>query len=156
VASAITSPTTTEDLLAILTAHVDGESEHVEAYRRLAHTMNDPIVKMLMDLVIEDEERHHDLMRRMSARLRDDLEATRSDSALPYAPSPRNGRLKGFAAIVEAYAKDERQGIRQLRRLASDAGLIYDGVFALLLETMADDSAKHERVMRFVLRRIAE
>ena len=153
--SAITSPTTTEDLLAILSAHVDGESEHIEAYRRLSHTIEDPIVKMLMDLVIEDEERHHDLMRRMAARLRDDLQATRSDAALPYAPSPRNGRLRGFAAIVEAYAKDERQGIRQLRRLACDAGLIYDGVFALLLETMADDSAKHERVMRFVLQRIA-
>lgn len=151
----IPTPSTTEDLLAILSAHVDGESEHIEAYRRLSETMDDPIVKLLMDLVVEDEERHHDLMRRMAARLRDDLQATRSENALPYASSPRNGRLKGFAAIVEAYATDERHGIRELRRLASDAGLLYDGVFALILETMADDSAKHERVMRFVLRRIA-
>jgi rubrerythrin len=155
VASAITSPTTTEDLLAVLSAHVDGESEHVEAYRRLAQTINDPIVKLLMDLIVEDEQRHHELMMRMAARLRDDLEATRSAYALPYAPSPRNGRLQAFAAIVAEHARDERKGARELRRLADDAGLIYDGVFALLLETMADDSAKHERVMRFVLRRIA-
>lgn len=154
--SAITSPSTTEDLLAILSAHVDGEAEHVEAYRRLSMTIDDPIVKFLMDLVVEDEGRHHELMRRMAARLRDDLQATRSESPLPYAPSPRNGRLKAFATIVEAYAKDERHGIRELRRLADDAGLIYGGVFRLILETMADDSAKHERVMRFVLRRIAE
>lgn len=153
---AVATPSSTEELLAMLGAHVDGESEHIEAYRRLADTIDDPIVKVLMDLVIEDEERHHELMRRMTARLRDDLEATRSEAALPYAPSPRNGRLRGFAAVVEAYAKDERQGVRQLRRLAGDASLIYDGLFALLLETMADDSAKHERIMRFVLRRIAE
>ncbi|MEK6206651.1 MAG: hypothetical protein AABM32_03330 [Chloroflexota bacterium] len=150
-----TAPSTTEDLLAILDAHVDGESEHVEAYRRFSHTMSDPIVKLLMDLVVEDEARHHELMRRMAARLRDDIRATRSEDALPYAPSPRNGRLRGFAAVVDAYARDERREVRQLRRLASDAGLLYDGVFALILETMADDSAKHERVMRFVLRRIA-
>ncbi len=153
---AVATPSTTEDLLAILDAHVAGESEHIEAYRRLSHTIGDPIVKLLMDLVAEDEERHHDLMRRMAARLRDDIKATQSDGALPYVPSPRNGRLRGFAAVVEAYAKDERQGVRELRRLASDAGLLYDGIFALILETMADDSAKHERVMRFVLRRIAE
>jgi rubrerythrin len=152
---AIPRPSTTEDLLAILTAHVDGESEHIDAYRRLSHAMDDPIVKLLMDLVVEDEERHHELMRRMAARLHDDLQATRSESALPYAAAPRNGRLKAFAAIVDAYARDERHGIRELRRLAADAGLLYDGVFALILETMADDSAKHERVMRFVLRRIA-
>jgi hypothetical protein len=153
---AASSPSSTEDLLAILTSHVDGESEHIEGYRRLSHVIDDPIVKLLMDLVVEDEERHHELMRRMAARLGDDIHATRSDSALPYATSPRNGRLRGFAAVVDAYARDERQGIRQLRRLASEAGLLYDGVFSLLLETMADDSAKHERVMRFVLRRIAE
>lgn len=154
-ASAITSPTTSEDLLAILSAHVDGESEHIEAYRRLSHTIEDPIVKLLMDLVIEDEQRHHELMLRMAARLSDDLQATRSANALPYAPSPRNGRLRAFAAIVDEHARDERQGVRELRRLADEAGLIYDGLFRLILETMADDSAKHERVMRFVLQRIA-
>jgi hypothetical protein len=36
-ARAIPAPSTTE-LLAILNAHVDGESEHVEGYRRLSHT----------------------------------------------------------------------------------------------------------------------
>ena len=153
---AVASPSSTEDLLAILSAHVNGESEHIEAYRRLSHNIEDPIVKLLMDLIVEDEQRHHELMLRMTARLRDDLEATRSVYALPYAPPPRNGRLKAFAAIVEEHARDERRGARELRRLADDARLIYDGVFGLILETMADDSAKHERVMRFVLERIAK
>lgn len=154
-ARAIPAPSTTEDLLAVLNAHVEGEAEHIEAYRRLAHTIDDPIVKLLMDLVVEDEQRHHELMLRMAARLGDDLQATRSANALPYAPSPRNGRLRAFAAIVDEHARDERQGVRVLRRLADDAGLIYGGLFRLILETMADDSAKHERVMRFVLQRIA-
>jgi hypothetical protein len=155
-ARAFPAPSTTEDLLSVLNAHVDGESEHIEAYRRLSHTIEDPIVKLLMDLIVEDEQRHHELMLRMAARLRDDLETTHSAYALPYAPSPHNGRLRAFAAIVEEHARDERHGVRELRRLADDAGLIYDGLFRLILETMADDSAKHERVMRFVLQRIAD
>jgi rubrerythrin len=153
---AVTRVSTTEDLLAVLDAHVGGESEHIETYRRLSNTIGDPIVKLLIDLVVEDEESHHNLMRRMAARLRDDLTATWSEDALPYVPAPKDRQLRGLASAIAAYAKDERHGARELSRLANDARLLYDGVFGLILETMADDSAKHERVLRFVLRRIAD
>jgi len=33
---------------------------------------------------------------------------------------------------------------------------MYGGAFALLLETMARDSEKHELVMRFILRRLED
>ena len=153
---AVSRVSTTEDLLAVLDAHVGSESDHIDTYRRLSGTIGDPIATLLIDLIVEDEESHHNLMRRMAARLRDDLTATRSEGALPYVPAPKDRALRGLALVIAAHATGERQGARELSRLANDARLLYDGVFGLILETMADDSAKHERILRFVLRRIAE
>jgi CRISPR/Cas system-associated protein Csm6 len=107
-----------------------------------------------MDLVLEDEERHHDLFRRMTARMREDVEATHSAEALPYRSATENGRSRDLARVVESYARDESETAQTLRRLAKDARPLYGGLFGLLLDTMADDSQKHERVMRFVLSRI--
>jgi rubrerythrin len=148
-------PETTEELLRIFEAHTSGEAKHIDAYRDLAQSVADPIVSVLMDLVLEDEERHHDLFRRMTARLRDDVEATRSAEALPYRAATDQGRSRDVADVVESYARDETETARTLRHLAKDARLLYGGLFGLLLDTMADDSEKHERVMRFVLSRIS-
>lgn len=152
----VAAPSTTEELLRIFEAHTSGEAKHIDAYRALAHSVSDPIVSVLMDLVLEDEERHHDLFRRMTARLRDDIEATRSAEALPYRSATENGRSRDVAHVVESYARDESETARTLRSLAKDARLLYGGLFGLLLDTMADDSEKHERVMRFVLSRISQ
>jgi len=43
-----------------------------------------------------------------------------------------------------------------MRDLAKHASGLYGGVFSLLLETMARDSEKHERIMRFILQRLSD
>jgi rubrerythrin len=151
----VVAPSTTDELLRILDAHVGGETEHIDAYRKLAHEIADPVVAVLMDLVIEDEERHHDLLRRMASRLRNDIEATRAEDALPYASRAPDGRHgEELAAVVEGYARDETTSAHEMRHLAKDARSLYGGLLGLLLDTMADDSEKHERIMRFVLKRL--
>jgi rubrerythrin len=149
----VAAPSTTDELLRILDGHVGGETEHIDAYRKLAYEIADPVVSVLMDLVIEDEERHHDLLHRMASRLRNDLEATKSADALPYASRAPDGG-QGLAAVVEGYARDETTSAREMRRLAKDARSLYGGLLGLLLDTMADDSEKHERILRFVLKRL--
>jgi rubrerythrin len=108
----------------------------------------------MMDLVIEDEDRHHDLLRRMAARLRNDIEATSEAGALPYTRSEKGRWAKEIAGLVEDYARDEIAGSREMRRLARECRSLYDGMLGLLLDTMADDSEKHERILRFILKRL--
>ena len=139
----------------VIEAHVANEAEHVAEYRAFAAQAKDPLVATLLSLVVEDEERHHALMRRMALRLRDDIEMTRSLDALEVFPMGRGGTA-GLAERSRAYADDERQGAKVLRDLAREAGHMYGGAFALLLETMARDSEKHELVMRFIVRRLAD
>ena len=144
-----------EQLENVIEAHVRNEAEHVFGYRAIAAEVKDPLAAMLVSLVIEDEERHHELMRRMAARLRDDIAGTRSDEGLRVFPVGGGGTAS-LAERTRAYADDEREGAKVLRELAKDTGRIYGGAFALLLETMARDSEKHELVMRFILRRLED
>ena len=144
-----------ERLQLVIETHAAGEEDHIAGYRRLGTLSGDLVTGMLVDLVLEDEERHHGLLRRMAARLRDDIEMTRSTASLPASAPPENTSAT-LLALTREYAEDERKGARVLRGLAKQASGLYGGVFSLLLETMARDSEKHERVMRFILRRLGD
>jgi CheY-like chemotaxis protein len=43
----------------------------------------DPVVKLLVGLILEDEQRHHSLLRSMVRRLQEEVEFVASASALP-------------------------------------------------------------------------
>lgn len=141
-------------LLELIDAHRRAEEEHIAAYRDLVRTSRDPVIATLIDLILEDEERHHDLLRRMAARLRDDIDLRHAPGSLggraPYDPAAGN-----LAAATREFAQEEREGARKLRQLAHDGQDVQGGLFSLLLETMAHDSEKHEKILRFVLERLA-
>ena len=72
-----------EYLLQALEAHLNAERASLAQYRALAESTQDPIVALIMGIVLEDEERHHTLLRRLAARLNDDLSWVQSWDALP-------------------------------------------------------------------------
>ncbi len=136
-----------ERLLRALEAHAAAEAESMEAYERLADQSGDPLVALLMGLVLEDERRHHGLLERMAHNL--DREAAASE------PVPSDGARLGEAiGATRALIREEREGARYLRHLARQEPKLCDGTYALLLETMARDSEKHEHILRFILRRL--
>jgi hypothetical protein len=112
-----------EHLLDAVEFHIQEEGESVAEYEHLAATTHDPVITMLLRLVVEDEGRHHELMRRIATNLKDGLYWTHSSEALPDASIP--------------HAADPHQGLD-----------------SLLLELMAMDSAKHERIMHYIAQRM--
>jgi rubrerythrin len=143
-------------LLVAFERHVASEADTVAAYRQLTETSADPVVALLMQQVVDDEERHHQLLGGMAARLRDTLQWTHSPDALPTRGTPPEAEAGALLAQVREFARQERDGARQARELAKQQAELYDGLFALLLETMAADSEKHERILSFIARRIQE
>ena len=141
-----------ERLIDVFKDHASAESESLAQYRHLVAATNDPTVALLMRMVLEDEERHHDLLRRMAISLRNDLRWSRSVDDLPKAPVPAGAASAEMISTTKARILEEREGVRQLRRLARDEKHLYNGLFSLLLEVMAMDSEKHERILRFILR----
>ncbi len=52
--------------------------------------------------------------------------------------------------------RDEHEGARHVRHLARQEPTLCDGLYPLLLETIARDSEKHATILRYVLRHIEE
>lgn len=143
-----------ERVVKAIEAHEAAEEEAIVTYRSMA-AGGDPAIALVMQLVVEDEERHHRLMEQVATRLNDDLRWTSTPGALPAAT--RGAVVTTSISLAEArrLADDERQGVTHLRRLAREIAALHDGLPALLLEMMALDSEKHERVLHYVEHRLA-
>jgi len=149
-------------LLRVFEAHTAAETDTLVEYRRLAESSPDPTIALLMQLVLEDEERHHGLLARMSSRLHDALDWTHTADALPTDKAPAvNDRTAAVTrtatlAAIREFARHEREGAHQLREIAKQQRDLYGGLFSLILQIMAMDSEKHETILRFIDQRLAD
>ena len=146
---------TFEQLLGAVGAHAAAETAALGEYGRLAEASADPVIALLMRMVLEDEERHHGLLQRIAATLRDALYWTHSPGALPQETSQHQRPPRDLVAVAHALVAEEQTGARALRHLAQREKGIDAGLHSLLLEMMAMDSDKHAHVLQFVERRLA-
>ena len=80
---------TIEWLLQTVERHAAAEQDALAEYEFVAEASADPVVALVMRLILEDEERHHGLLRRIEVTLRDALNWTHSPSALPEPALPQ-------------------------------------------------------------------
>lgn len=147
---------TVEWLLGAVERHASAEQEALAQYEFVAEASQDPVVALLMRLILEDEERHHALFRRMQATLSDALNWTHSRSALPGGSVPEQPLGDDLVAITRGLVNEEHSGARILRHLAHTEEGIDSGLESVLLEMMAMDSEKHARLLQFVQHRLEQ
>jgi hypothetical protein len=147
-------PGTVEWLLHAVERHASAEAETLVQYEQLAVSSGDPVVALVMRLILDDEERHHGLLKRIEASLSDALNWSHSPAALPTAPTPQQPLQADLAAVARALIAEERTGARKMRELADQEKGISGGLHSLLLEMMALDSEKHARLLHFVENRL--
>src|SRR5207249_5749264 len=80
---------TIEWLLEAVERHASAEQDALAEYEFVAQASADPVIALVMRLILEDEERHHGLLRRIEVTLRDALNWTHSPSALPEPALPQ-------------------------------------------------------------------
>jgi hypothetical protein len=141
-------------LLDTVQHHASAEETSLAEYRELAERTSDPVVRLLVQLVLDDEARHHDLLARMAISLQDALSWTHSSDALPVVWAGDAPADPAFIATTQARIREEQEGARILHGLARKQVHVADGLFSLLLECMAMDSQKHERILRFIQKRL--
>ncbi len=142
-------------LLAAVRGHIRDETPSVLAYARLGRETSDPIVAVVMELLVEEEERHHTLLERIASSLQDRLDWAMASSALPLGAEPASRTEHETAQTVRALEDEERRGAQALRDLAHREVTEETGLACLLLETMAMDSDKHAHLLAFVAERLA-
>ena len=149
-------PGTVEWLLDAVERHANAEQDALGEYERIGAASGDPVILLVMRLILDDEQRHHGLLKRMEATLSDALNWTHSPNALPKANPPREALAEELVSDVRALIDEEHTGARYLRELAHQQKSIDDGLHTVLLEMMAVDSDKHARLLEFVQQRLAK
>ncbi|HEY2596126.1 MAG TPA: hypothetical protein VGK33_19720 [Chloroflexota bacterium] len=148
-------PGSVEWLLDAVQRHATAEQDALARYEYLGASSGDPVIALVMQLILEDEERHHGLLKRIETTLRDALNWTRSPAALPLSAPPRLPVAVDLVETARALVKEERTGAHHLRALAQQDDAARAGLQSVLLEMMAMDSEKHARLLQFVHDRLA-
>jgi hypothetical protein len=151
-------PSLAERLTRALEAHAAAESHGWATCQQLADRLDDPLSRLLLGLIVEDDRRHESLLQSMVHRLNEDV---RPDSALALtadaldtAAGLSSNELPELAADLRGLIRDEHEGARYLRHLGRKDPNLYAGLYQLLLETIARDAEKHALILRFLLRRM--
>jgi hypothetical protein len=150
------SSDTAESLLNAVERHAMAEQDALELYENLRTASGDPVVALVMQLILDDEVRHHGLLKRMEATLRDALNWTHSPNALPTSGTPSQPVTQALVDTAGALIKEEHTGARYLREMAHREKTVNSGLNSLLIEMMAMDSEKHARLLQFVHDRLVQ
>ncbi len=135
--------------------HASHEERWLSSYKESAKQSSDPLIRFLLNLIVADEERHHDLTNRMVAKLKDELAWTRSQAAA-HRPVERGDKRKRLLRSVEDFIAAERKGIKEYERLKKMSKGLYREVFVLLYTTMIHDSHKHIGILEFLSSKLTE
>src|SRR6266571_1506401 len=122
---------TIEWLLEAVERHARAEQGALAEYAFVAEASGDPVIALVMRLILEDEERHHGLLRRIEASLRDALNWTHSPSALPIASVPQQPVARDLVAITRGLVDEERGGAKMMRDLAQREKGIHTGLHSM-------------------------
>lgn len=138
-----------ERLLDQLEAHEESERALLSDYRYAARFGSDRGVDFLMNLILEDEERHHRLMRTMASDVRSALLWHAPGDPLPDVGSTRQAAAN-LLVQTEQFLEVEDQSADQLRHLKKAVKGVNSGLLELIVDGMERDTQKHIGILKFI------
>jgi rubrerythrin len=141
-----------QELLDYLGDHMDKEREALRRYGALAADEPDDRIRYLLQMILEDEVRHHQLFAEIVNALRSELEQREQSPRVPSGRGVRrNGDHEALLKETEALLELEKDDVRVLRRLDRQLRAVADtSWWAVLLEVMVLDTKKHVRILETV------
>lgn len=134
----------------LLKEHGPREGEALAAYEQLAEESSDSAHRYLMELIIEDERRHHRVIEEMLHAVESFVWEVDVEPRTPAAVRRPDERI--YEATGELL-KLEREDARELRRLKKELrGSRAWSVHGLLVDVMLQDTNKHIKILEFIRR----
>jgi hypothetical protein len=137
-------------LHAHLKGHVETERAMLEKYAEVAERTDSKAFRYLVNLLIDEEVRHHRLFSEMADSLETQALMKREEPDIPYMDFQRADRaavLEGANELLE----NEKRDIGELKRLQRDLRDLKDTtLWGLLVELMERDTEKHIAILKFV------
>jgi rubrerythrin len=138
------------DLYAHLTAHVEGERGLLQQYRSAAEASPSKALRYLVDLLIEDEIRHHRIFTDLAESLKNDALLKNTDPAIPYLDLNQTSDREAVIDLTDELLQREQADAQELKRLRHELRDVKDtSLWELLVEVMERDTQKHISILRF-------
>jgi hypothetical protein len=142
------SPNDREALAAEIDRHVTEEGEILKAYRRFSDMLKQGPLSVLVDHITTEEEMHHFLL----CTLSEWLKAPPEPGASLAAQGLGRGEVLRHTQALQAHEQQTIEACRDLKsRLAGDDRELFEA----LLDAIALDSEKHQRLLAVVEKLIA-
>ncbi len=143
--------TGSRNLVNLLKRHGSEEGELLAAYEDIAEHSTDEGARYLINLILEDERRHHRLLVEMANSIAWGDPSVSPDTATPAISNSVDGELllptRELRRAEEADYRKLRRMRRHLRPFAKTT------MWTLLVDLMMLDTKKHATILRFLERR---
>lgn len=134
----------------IVATHADREEEALLSYQRLAEESEDEGFRYLVNLIIEDEIRHHKQISQMVNDVQSFVSELDIRPRVPSLGASQSPEVRRETERLLAFEKEDAKELVQLRKELRKKGGY--GVAPLLVDLMLHDTAKHTDILRFILR----
>lgn len=121
-----------------------------EGYVNAAESTNSKALAYVVGLLAEDERRHHRQFTDLARSLKVEAELSGAEPVIPRLDFDRADRETVLGLTRELIA-NEKKDAAELKRLRKELGDVeHTTLWALVVETMQADTAKHLSILRFV------
>ena len=141
----------TRDLVELIARHGAEEGELLATYERLATEAPDASVRYLIDLILEDERRHHRLLAELSNAMAWDSVGQPPEPVTPRLPRKISGALYEQTRLLRKSEQADYRALRRIRRRLRP--FASTTLWGLIIDLMLLDTKKHATILRFLERR---
>jgi len=136
-------------LIDYLNQHTEHEGQLLHEYVAAARETDSKALAYLLDILVEDELRHHAWFRQLARTVEAGSNLNFADPPVPHFDLDR----ADSAALLEVTKRliaNERNDLKELRRLRKELRSVEDTtLWALLVDIMIRDTEKHLAILRF-------
>lgn len=144
-----------EQLLTRIEADEATEAEGMEVYKRAAEASRDAGVRFLMNLIMEDEERHSRLLQAMAHDIRHSLDWSQDKAEMP-SIHPASNEAVELGHQADRFLAVEQENLKDLKGLRHAVKDLEEGMLDLIVGTMEDDTKKHIEILQFIRKRVSQ
>lgn len=145
-----------ERMLSQFAAHEKTEHVFLDEYREVLARHDNPLVKFLLQFIIADEDRHHEVMRTLTSALQTDLTGINTGVAMPRLGVISESEKDDLLAMTGDFIKEEKATIKDYQSLLKQSQGYHKGLLALMLKTIIHDSEKHVMILEFIDEKLRE
>jgi rubrerythrin len=134
-----------------LTWHMDTEREVLREYGRFAEEVTDERLRYLINLVLDDEVRHHRVFSELVNWLRAETETREVPGPRVPDDMPTHEDREAILAKTKHLLEVEHEDAQELKALRRDIDKIEDTAWwTILIEAMELDTRKHIKILEYI------